>query len=68
MISAKPHSLISDLDSAIKTDMGPTLTKLFAQMHVMRPLDPKSFMAAYLMHLYNNEQAVKEKMRLFQGN
>ncbi|XP_053950139.1 uncharacterized protein LOC128858149 [Anastrepha ludens] len=57
--------VVDDLADEIKCLMGTTISKAFAQFHYRQASDIKSFLAAYLMNLEQNEQVLKEKLNIF---
>lgn len=49
----------------IQSNMGTTLRRAFAQLHIHQPKDKISFLAQYLMTLERNEDIMNEKFQLF---
>lgn len=49
----------------IKSQVGVTLRRSFAKVHIHRPADAKVFLARYLMNLEHNEQLMVEKLEIY---
>lgn len=66
MPQGKSMKMLDSTVNEIKSTMGSTLKKAFAQLHIHQPTDVKSFLASYLMNLERNEEILREKLNTFE--
>ena len=62
----KSLEVIEPIINEIKVSMGNALRKTFAQIHIHKPKDVKSFAALHLMSQEHNEELMLEKLKLIE--